>query len=299
MAVSSTDAEVDQLYQLPLEEFTAARNALAKESRNGEIRSLQKPPIAAWAVNQVYWKRREVYDALIEAATTLRAAHTAVLSGKRADLRAAGKEHEDAIEDALKAALAILQESGQPATDATRQAIATTLRGLPSQEPPGRLTRTLQPGGFEALAGIPVRATSPASKGKPSAAPARGGATGETERQKPAPADAKDLARARDSVVAAARELKLAEHAARREEFEAARAARDAEKAEREVDSAREQLEAAQRALDEAEREAAEALRARDTAQRRARDADASVAQARDAVRDAERGVEKLTKRSR
>jgi hypothetical protein len=242
MPATSLEPEVDKLYQLPLEEFTAARNALAKDAGadRHEIRSLQKPPVPAWAVNQLYWKRRPVYDALIEAASTLRTAHKAVLSGKRTDLRAAGKEHEDAIENALKAALALLIESGNPATDATKQAIATTLRGLPSEEPPGRLTRTLQPGG---------------------------------------------------------RALKLAEHTARREEFEAARAARDVDKAEREVENAKEQAEAARQALDAAERDAAKIRKARETAVKRSKDAEAALAAAQAELRTAERDVEKLTKR--
>ena len=50
----------------------------------------------------------------------------------------------------------MLQEGGHPATDATRQAILTTLRALPSDEPAGRLTRALQPGGFEMLAGLSI-----------------------------------------------------------------------------------------------------------------------------------------------
>ena len=32
MASPSLDTEIDRLYQLPLDEFTAARNALAKEA---------------------------------------------------------------------------------------------------------------------------------------------------------------------------------------------------------------------------------------------------------------------------
>ena len=62
------DAEIDRLYQLPLDEFTAARNALAKKAGadGASIRSLTKPPVAAWAVNQVYWRDRSTYDALIE-----------------------------------------------------------------------------------------------------------------------------------------------------------------------------------------------------------------------------------------
>ena len=297
MAASSLEPEVDKLYQLPLEEFTAARNALAKEAgadRN-EVRSLQKPPAPAWAVNQLYWKRRPVYDALIEAASTLRSAHKSVLSGKRTDLRAASQEHEDAIENALKAALSLLIESGNPATDATKQAIATTLRGLPSEEPPGRLTRTLQPGGFEALAGIPVR---PIEGGRPRVAPrAAEPARREQETAKASEADTKALARARDAVTAATRALKLAEHTARREEFEAARAARDVEKAEREVDSAKEQVEAAKQALDAAERDATKIRKARETAVKRSKDAEAALAAAQAEVRAAEREIEKQSKR--
>ena len=108
--------EIDTLYQLPLDEFTSARNALAKTAGTdgASVKGLQKPPIAAWAVNQLYWNRRDVYDTLIEAAETLRASHTAVLAGKSADLRAAGKDHEAALEAALKASIGLLQESGHP-----------------------------------------------------------------------------------------------------------------------------------------------------------------------------------------
>jgi hypothetical protein len=295
---SSLESEVDKLYQLPLEEFTAARNALAKEASGdrNEIRSLQKPPVAAWAVNQLYWKRRPVYDALIDAATTLRTAHKAVLSGKRVDLRAASKEHEDAIENALKAALALLLESGNAATDATKQAIATTLRGLPSDEQPGRLTRTLQPGGFEALAGIPVRPI--AEGGRTKSAP-EGSRTKSAQREPESgktTEDTKALTKAREALTAATRALKLAEHTARREEFEAARAAREVEKAEREVDNAKEAVEAAKQALETAEREAAKIRKARETAAKRSKDADAALAAAQAEVRAAERDVEKLTK---
>jgi hypothetical protein len=293
---SSLESEVDKLYQLPLEAFTAARNALAKEAgadRN-EIRSLQKPPVPAWAVNQLYWKRRPVYDALIDAASTLRTAHKAVLSGKRTDLRAASQEHEDAIENALKAALALLIESGNAATDATKQAIATTLRGLPSDEQPGRLTRTLQPGGFEALAGIPVRPIS--EGGRPKAAP-RAAAPARREPESPKTTeDTKALTKAREALTTATRALKLAEHTARREEFEAARAAREVEKAEREVDNAKEEVEAAKQALEAAERGAAKIRKARETAVKRSKDADAALAAAQAEVRAAERDVERLSK---
>src|SRR6185436_1852927 len=114
-------------YQLPLEEFTSARNTLARTAGAdaAEVRKLAKPPLAAWAVNQLYWKRREVYDELVEAATAVRKAHKTILGGRRADLREPAKEHEEALDAALKATLAILRDAGHPATDTTRQTVLT------------------------------------------------------------------------------------------------------------------------------------------------------------------------------
>ena len=156
MASRRIESGIDDLFQLPLGEFTAARNALAKEAggEGAEIRALQKPPVAAWAVNQLFWQDRDTYERLIEASSEVRSAHSAVLAGKKGDLRTSGRIHEDAIQQAITSTIDILTKSGQPITDATRQAIATTLRALPSSDPPGRLTRTLQPGGFEMLTGV-------------------------------------------------------------------------------------------------------------------------------------------------
>src|SRR6476620_10401344 len=134
------ETEIDRLYQLPLDEFTAARNALARTAgeQAAEIRQLAKPPVPAWAVNQLYWKRRDLYDTLIEASANLRKTHKTILGGRRADLREPARAHDAAIDEALKATLAVLQDAGHPATDATRQAVLNTLRALPTSEAPGR-----------------------------------------------------------------------------------------------------------------------------------------------------------------
>jgi hypothetical protein len=310
MPTRTRDAEIDRLYQLPLDEFTAARNALAKAAgKDGsEIRSLTKPPVAAWAINQVYWRRRPLFDALSAAASGLRTAHSALAEGKRADLRAAGTAHEEALDAVLKAALEILAESGQPPTDATKQAISTTLRALPSpDDEPGRLSHVLQPRGFEMLAGLP----SSAGAGKPAArepatarearpATARGSRTartaGDEDRARKDAERTKTLAAAKEAVTAAARGERTAEQDARRIEFEAARSLREAERAKAKLEAARDALAAAQDAVDAAEEAAKAATRAADADARRVRESADALARARVKAEAAETALARLTR---
>jgi hypothetical protein len=268
--MSRLAAEIDHLYQVPLAGFTAERNALAKRAGGNaaEIRALPKPTLAAWAINQVYWRQRPVYTQLLERAEDLRATHDATLRGRRTDLRGASKAHEESVEAALKATLALLAADGHPATDTTRQAIATTLRSLPGDEPAGRLSRQLQPRGFEVLAA----AASP-GRVRPAPAPAkpRRDAPGDRGKDQAArAAAAARVAEAREAVAAAARSAGQAEQLVRREEFEAARASRDAEKAQRRVKEAEDGVRQAEADLDEARRAAATADKASATAQARA-----------------------------
>jgi hypothetical protein len=285
MATSALEREIDRLYQLPLGDFTAARNALAKTG-GPRVRALVKPALPAWAVNQLYWRNRAAWDALVAAAEAQRRAHHAVLAGRKADLRAAGRSHDEAVDAALKAALAILADEGHPVTEATRQAVSTTLRAVPGDEPAGRLTRTIQPGGFEMLAGLTI-AGAGRKPPRSSPSPAR---TRETVRPT-APkrdVDRKAVARARAQVEGAARAVRQAEHAARREEFEAARAAREAGKTERAAADAREAYDAAREALEEAEAAVPRAVRAREATARRAQQSATALETARARLEQAE-----------
>ena len=63
------DSRIDELYKLPLDEFTKARNALAKTlsgTDKASVASLAKPSVAMWAVNQLYWQDAPTYNALVE-----------------------------------------------------------------------------------------------------------------------------------------------------------------------------------------------------------------------------------------
>jgi hypothetical protein len=280
--MAKLDEQIDQLFQLPLAEFTAARNALAKQAGNDgkAIKALSKPPVAAWAVNQLYWKDRDRYDALVDTAVQMRKAHKAVMEGRNADLRVAGKMHEEALEAALKAAVALMKEDGQPVTDATRHAILNTLRALPSDEPAGRLTQTLAPGGFEMLSGITIKpGARPPAAHQPHAKP--------STTAKPDARTNRDALKAREQKLALERAVREADQQARHAEFEAARAARDAAKADKALEQAQRAFEEARDSLKEAERAASMATKAKETADRRVQAANSALDAARAKVESA------------
>lgn len=266
--MASLDDDIDRLYQGPLDAFTDARNALAKAAKRPELKKLEKPNLAAWAVNQLHWHHRPVLDELGAAAAALLEQHHRALAGEAAEIHAAAQTHRDLVRRALAAAKELLRAAGQPDTAATLEAIRTTLEALPAPEAQGRLTRPLAPRGLEALAGLVVART-PAPSGQDEARE-RGATTRqrEAERFGLRARDERERARERER---AQREAE-AHQAAR--EHEMRRAAAAAALAEAEATLAR--------AVD-AEREAEQNL-ARCQAERYA--AQQAVARARQAVRD-------------
>lgn len=156
------DRLIDDLYRGPLKEFVAARAALAKTLAGAEakrVKGLPKPTVVPWAVNQLYWHARPVYDRLVSSGEKLRTAQIDALKGRPADVRRATEAHRKAMTDAVTEALRLASGAGtHPGADElTKTLEAVSLaRNLP--EPPGRLTKPLRPAGFEALAGVPVKA---------------------------------------------------------------------------------------------------------------------------------------------
>jgi hypothetical protein len=163
--VAQRDRHVDDLYQLPLSEFTAARNTLAK-SLTGEaarqVRGLRKPSVVAWAVNRVFWKSRLVYDALMTAGQALRTAQIAALKGRKTDVRAATDAHRRALAQALQRAQTVSADAGlnPDADQLVRMLEALSLSPAP-QEDAGRYIDVVRPSGFEALAGVKPAAPAP------------------------------------------------------------------------------------------------------------------------------------------
>ncbi len=228
--MSALDAKIDDLYSRPLSEFTPARNALAKTLSGTDaarVKALAKPTIVPWAINQVYWRARPVYDRLLKAGERLRRAQIAALEGKTADVRSAATAHRTAIADAVKEAERLAAATGShPAADAlTRTLESLSLAPtLPSE--PGRLTDMLQPSGFEALAGIGIAPAARDTKeeGKRQKAKGKGKGKGKREVEStPQPqADALKEQRAQQAREAAA--ARAREAAIKKEEAALARA---------------------------------------------------------------------------
>lgn len=222
------DDQIDKLYQVSLEEFTAVRNALAKEAgaRAAEVKGLEKPSAAAWAVNQLFWRERPIYDELIEASQQLRAAYREQLAGKSPDVHGAEATHKAAVKRAAQTARGIVEGGGSKASDAVMESVRETLDILPSSDPPGRLTRPLKRTGFEALEGFTISA-------KPRPAPTRlePKMTAPKVQQTPQEKRANEAAE-RDREMTKER-LRFAEAATREAEATLDRARRAAERAER------------------------------------------------------------------
>jgi hypothetical protein len=208
VGMPSLESSIDSLYQTPLEEFVAARNSLVKTLTGDDarrVKQLQKPTTTAWAVNQVHWQARPVYDRLIKSGKKLRTAQIGALSGRSFDVRHAADEHRAAVAQAVAEASRIASEAGvHPNIDEVSRTVeALSLEITPAQAA-GRLAKPLQPAGFEALAGLVV--TPPDRPRTPQQAASR--STGESESH--TSQRTTDDGRARRREAAAAERLKRA-----------------------------------------------------------------------------------------
>jgi hypothetical protein len=167
MGKTKLDDEVDELFKVPLAEFTSFRNALAarlkKEGRVEDadrIKSLSKPSVSAWAVNQLFWNERDAFDRLLDAGERLRHAQASQLAGKTSDIREPRDARREALAELSRLAATLLTDAGHNASPETMRRIATNLEAisayaaLPESPPPGRLTEDIDPPGFEALAAL-------------------------------------------------------------------------------------------------------------------------------------------------
>ena len=163
----NVEDEIDDLFRLPLADFTSARNALAarlkKEGRQNEaerVKLLGKPSVSAWTVNQLYWEHRDAFDQLIATGKRLRPAQSARRAGKVADMRGSLDARRDALVQLSDLATELLQNAGHnPSQDTIRRVTATlealSAYALLSDGPtPGRLVNDVDPPSFASLASL-------------------------------------------------------------------------------------------------------------------------------------------------
>ena len=163
--------EVDKLYQAPLAEFTAARNALVARIKAAHgadaaahVKALVKPSIAAWTLNQLYWRHQPEFMALLMAGDALRLAQQQRLGGAEVDLAPPTRSRQSAIDTLLALATDILKEGGHAPSPDMRQRLLGSLDALAAYgtgslaPKAGRLTEDVPAPGFAALAGLAVPA---------------------------------------------------------------------------------------------------------------------------------------------
>jgi hypothetical protein len=153
------ETAVDELYRVPLDRFVPARTELARslgKEAATVVRRLEKPSILAWALNQLFWRERGIFDRLVDAAARVRSEQSAALLGRSNALRDASAAHTAALSDARQAAVRLLTQSGHPATPDALRVIDAALEAVPWRERPGRLVRPPAAQGFGALAGMAV-----------------------------------------------------------------------------------------------------------------------------------------------
>jgi hypothetical protein len=168
-AVPDLDRELDELYALPLEDWTHARNDLASRLKRAhqseqaeQVKALRKPTAATWAVNQLARRNEPQVAKLLNAGEQLRKTQEQALRGKAAaaDVSAAAKEERDAIRGLVASARSILEEAGNAATPATLDRISQTLRTAATDDDGrellarGRLDEELSGAGFGSLTAV-------------------------------------------------------------------------------------------------------------------------------------------------
>lgn len=276
--------DVDELFKLPLTEFTDARNTLAKRLKQSGrandanvVKTLAKPSVSAWTVNQLYWHHRDEFEELIAAGQRFRKAQR---GGKVAEMRGALDARRKALSQLSDLASSLLSDAGHnPTADMIRR-VSTTLEAMSalasfSDGPtPGRLSQDVDPPGFESLASF-VPASRP---------------TKPTEEKATTTRAARQIDETRQVRIAAA---KVSLQAARKALADARARAQSLESAQKKAHAEAKEAEKRRR---EAEERFKKASAAADAATERSQSMTAEAQDATKAVEDAKRAVENASK---
>jgi hypothetical protein len=168
--------KVADLYGLPLDEFTRARDELVNELRRvgkkeeaEEVKALRKPPVSAWTVNQVARRHPQETKALVEAGGELRKAQRQAVGGRGPEaLREATRRHRARLDE-----LTAIARRELATGDTTLQRVVQTIRSASVDKESskrllaGTLTADVEQTGFGSLlAAVPPGAVRRRSRPK-------------------------------------------------------------------------------------------------------------------------------------
>jgi len=153
----------DELYGLPLDDFTSARNdrekqakAAGEEDLAAQVHQLRKPNLVAWLANQLARERADEIRPLLELGAALREA-TATLSGQQ--LLELSRQQRQVVHALVQQARRLANAAGRKVSEDTARGLEDTLRAAlvdphaAEALAAGRLTEGMQNSGFGGLAG--------------------------------------------------------------------------------------------------------------------------------------------------
>jgi hypothetical protein len=254
--VSDLERELDQLYGLPPDEFTRARNELAARLKSdgdsesaASVKALKKPTVPAALVNQLARRESKLVQRLLEAGDALKRAQAdALRGGGAAELHHAAANVRDTIRELVQAA----QQGRGAVSQAVLDRVRTTLDAAAVDDDAraaleaGRVTKEYQRVGFPAF---DAAATTLAAKtDRPAVARDE-----LAERRKQREEQRERVRALRERLQDLRREAARAEQEARRAEQEAETARAEADRAARESAELMAELERTEAELAEAE----------------------------------------------
>lgn len=180
MRKNQLERELDRLYELPLDEFTSARDETVKRFRADgrreladQVKQLRKPTVSVWLVNRLAHQRALDVQRLLKAGEALTKSQAEAASRNAVDrFTEARLEEQHALERLADAARELAERehvgaSGFERAIQTLRAASLTAEGRELLKR-GRLTEELQPPGFDALTpgAAPTRRARPAKPSK-------------------------------------------------------------------------------------------------------------------------------------
>ena len=271
MASRSEVEAADELYGLSPREFTAARDARAKEAKDAgdkeaaaEIKALRKPTVTAWLANQLVRQHADEVRPLLELGSALREA-TATLSGPQ--LRELSRQRNDVVRALVRQARRLAADAGQAVSEDVARGLEETLNAAladPGQAElllQGRLAVQLKHSGYGPADGSSSAAGKPPAAAKKAKPVSGGRQPTATEQRRAERRDRleRELAEAWPAARAAADARSAAEQQAKQ-------AADEAKDLRRRVEGLRGELAAAEEELAKAAAASEQASEARDAA---------------------------------